>query len=105
MQASFHVFGMELLATLEVRSIHQFFDTFFRLPDRYWRGFLASKLSAVDLLVFAMLTFVSCSGHIRAKLMGHLFTSDSGMYMINSYARLFLGDRGDDANEEAGRRK
>lgn len=91
MQASFHVFGMELLATLEIRSIHQFFETFFRLPDRYWRGFLASKLSSVDLLAFAMLTFVTCSTHIRSKLISHLITSDSGMYMINSYALHFLG--------------
>lgn len=91
MQASFHVFGMELLATLEIRSIHQFFETFFRLPDRYWRGFLASRLSSIDLLVFAMLTFVTCSTHIRGKLIGHLFTSDSGMYMINAYALRFLG--------------
>ena len=82
---------MELLATLEIRSIHQFFETFFRLPDRYWRGFLGSKLSSVDLLAFAMLTFATCSGHIRAKLMGHLVTSDSGIYMINSYALRFLG--------------
>lgn len=100
MQASFHVFGMELLATLEIRSIHQFFDTFFRLPDRYWRGFLASKLSAVDLLVFAMLTFVTCSWHIRGKLMGHLFTSDAGTYMVNSYMLRLLGVGRDESDAE-----
>ena len=90
---------MELLATLEIRSIHQFFETFFRLPDRYWRGFLGSKLSSVDLLAFAMITFATCSGHIRAKLMGHLAT-DSGGYMINSYAQRFLGiGKDDDASD------
>ncbi len=31
-QTAFHVFGMELLATLDLPSINAFFDTFFRLP-------------------------------------------------------------------------
>ncbi len=31
-QTAFHVFGMELLATLDLPSINAFFDTFFKLP-------------------------------------------------------------------------
>jgi lycopene epsilon-cyclase len=31
-QTSFHVFGMELLATLDLASTNAFFDTFFKLP-------------------------------------------------------------------------
>lgn len=86
-QASFHIFGMELLATLDVTKIHEFFDCFFRLPDRYWRGFLASKLSSVDLMAFAMLTFMQCSTGIRAKLVQHLATDVSGGYMLQTYTK------------------
>ncbi len=47
-QAAFHVFGMELLTRLDLASTNQFFSTFFRLPDTYWRGFLASRLSSMQ---------------------------------------------------------
>ena len=42
-QAAFHVFGMELLAKLDLGHTNAFFATFFRLPDFYWRGFLSSR--------------------------------------------------------------
>ena len=42
-QAAFHVFGMELLARLDLGATNDFFRTFFRLPTFYWRGFLASR--------------------------------------------------------------
>lgn len=45
-QASFQVFGMELLCQLDTAATADFFTTFFRLPASYWRGFLASKLSS-----------------------------------------------------------
>lgn len=83
-QASFHVFGMELLCILDVRSIHEFFETFFALPDHYWRGFLASRLSSSDLLVFALLTFATCTNNIRAALMRHLF-DPSFRYLWSMY--------------------
>jgi lycopene epsilon-cyclase len=82
---------MELLATLEVASIHHFFDTFFRLPDRYWRGFLASKLSSSELMVFALLTFVTCSNRTRSELIRHLTTNPSGSYMIRTYGNALFG--------------
>lgn len=84
-QAAFHIFGMELLATFEVASIHNFFTTFFRLPDRYWRGFLASKLSSSELMVFALLTFVSCGTRTRFELLRHLTTNASGGYLVRTY--------------------
>ena len=37
------MFGMELLAKLDLRHTNLFFATFFRLPDFYWRGFLSSR--------------------------------------------------------------
>lgn len=86
-QASFHIFGMELLASLDVGRMHEFFETFFDLPDRFWRGFLASKLTSADLVAFAFLTFVYCSMGIRGKLMAHLLTDPSGGYLLRTYTR------------------
>jgi lycopene epsilon-cyclase len=82
---------MELLATLEVASIHRFFESFFRLPDRYWRGFLASKLSSGNLMVFALLTFVTCSSQTRMELIRHLATNPSGGYMVRTYGNALFG--------------
>ena len=58
MQAAFHVFGMELLAELDLDTTNQFFSAFFRLPAPHWQGFLASRLSSARLIVFAAATFM-----------------------------------------------
>ena len=58
MQAAFHVFGMELLAQLDLDATNQFFEAFFRLPHPYWQGFLASRLSSGKLVLFAAATFL-----------------------------------------------
>ncbi|KAI7843886.1 hypothetical protein COHA_002431 [Chlorella ohadii] len=84
-QASFQVFGMELLCQLDTRATADFFTTFFRLPASFWRGFLASKLSSVDLLSFAMLTWVLAPPNIKAKLVTHFVTDPSGRYMLDAY--------------------
>ena len=73
-QASFHVFGMELLATLDLAATNDFFNTFFRLPDYYWRGFLASQLSAGQLIAFALVVFTLAPFSIKYKLIEHLIT-------------------------------
>ncbi len=65
-QASFHVFGMELLAALDLAATNQFFNTFFSLPSFYWRGFLASNLSSAQLVAFALLTFALAPVRPRA---------------------------------------
>lgn len=83
-QASFHIFGMELLCKLDVANTADFFITFFSLPKYYWQGFLASKLSSTDLLAFAMLTFFLAPVNIKAKLMSHLGTP-AGQYFMNVY--------------------
>jgi lycopene epsilon-cyclase len=90
-QASFHIFGMELLATLDVQGMHEFFETFFCLPDTFWRGFLASKLSSVQLMQFALLMFVKCSAGTRGKLIKHLLTDPSGGYLVRTYTRELRG--------------
>ena len=73
-QASFHVFGMELLATLDLNATNDFFNTFFRLPPFYWRGFLASTLSSGQLIAFALVVFTLAPWNIKYKLIEHLIT-------------------------------
>lgn len=84
-QAAFHVFGMELLCKLDVKNTSDFFTTFFGLPSKYWRGFLASTLSSMDLISFALLTFAIAPINIKAKLVGHLITDPAGKYLIAVY--------------------
>lgn len=84
-QASFHVFGMELLCRLNLQSTSDFFTTFFALPPFFWRGFLGSKLSSVDLLGFALTTFALAPTNIKSQLVMHLATHPAGKYMIDEY--------------------
>ena len=86
-QAAFHVFGMELLACLDLAHTNQFFTTFFRLPDFYWRGFLASSLSSAQLIAFALLTFGLAPISIKSQLIKHLLTNSAGRYLISRYLR------------------
>ncbi|KAL3158840.1 hypothetical protein ABBQ32_011564 [Trebouxia sp. C0010 RCD-2024] len=90
-QAAFHVFGMELLAQLDIQATNNFFSTFFRLPDRYWRGFLASSLSSRQLIVFAMWMMVRAPPSIQFKLMQHMLLDPAGKYMLRTYAGLQTG--------------
>lgn len=84
-QASFHVFGMELLAVLDLSATNAFFSTFFRLPDSYWRGFLSSSLDSSRLVLFALLVFVLAPPSIKLMLMRHLATDPAGKYLIKYY--------------------
>jgi lycopene epsilon-cyclase len=84
-QASFHVFGMELLAALDLGATNDFFNTFFSLPSSYWRGFLASNLSSGQLVAFALLTFAIAPVGIKAKLVSHLLTDPAGQYLYKHY--------------------
>jgi lycopene cyclase-like protein len=56
-QASFNVFGMELLCSLDLPGTNAFFHTFFNLPRFFWHGYLACKLSSLQLIGFALTTF------------------------------------------------
>ena len=86
-QASFHVFGMELLCQLDVKETTDFFSTFFALPKQQWEGFLASKLSSVDLLGFALYTFAIAPVNIKLALVNHLATHPAGAYFIRTYLK------------------
>ena len=85
-QAAFHVFGMELLAQLDIQATNNFFSTFFRLPDKYWRGFLASSLTSRQLIMFAMWMMVRAPPSIQFKLMQHMLLDPAGKYMLRTYA-------------------
>jgi lycopene epsilon-cyclase len=63
---------MELLTTLDLGATNDFFRAFFALPPFYWRGFLGSNLSSVQLLAFAFLVFWLAPVNIKAKLVSHL---------------------------------
>ena len=84
-QASFHIFGMELLAKLSLREINEFFETFFILPEKLWRGFLSSKLSSLELLGFALVFFAYAPNTMRFKLLKHLGEHPAGRLMIQTY--------------------
>lgn len=86
------MFGMELLAKLDLRATNAFFSTFFRLPDFYWRGFLASSLTSPQLIVFALLTFALAPASIQLALMRHLITDPAGSYLIRHYLGMTQSD-------------
>ena len=67
---------MELLAQLELPDISRFFDTFFRLPAYYWKGFLSSSINSSDLLIFALLTLLMAPPTIKARLLTHLMNGE-----------------------------
>jgi len=89
-QSSFQVFGMELLADLDLREMSQFFDTFFVLPERLSRGFLAAELSSGDLCVFAFVFFLKAPNAMRFRLLKHLATHPSGAFLIDTYVQTLL---------------
>jgi len=71
---------MELLADLNLREMSQFFDTFFVLPERLSRGFLAAELSSGDLCLFAFVFFLKAPNAMRFRLLKHLATHPSGAF-------------------------
>lgn len=99
-QASFHVFGMELLASLDLKDTNSFFSTFFSLPTYYWRGFLASRLTSGELIAFALITFVVAPPSIKYKLLEHLATDPAGQYLINAYKRLYTPSEGEEQQQQ-----
>lgn len=87
---SFHVFGMELLAVMDVKSINDFFIAFFSLPEQLWRGFLSSRLDSNQLLFFALYMFAVAPPQMKARLLYHIFTP-SGRYMLSEYKKALSG--------------
>jgi hypothetical protein len=77
------VFGMELLASLDLSATNSFFSTFFALPTFFWRGFLASKLTPTDLVGFALVTFL-LAGRQGSEAVMFLLDSTVAVSLITS---------------------
>lgn len=56
------------------------------LYGRMWKGFLGSKLSSVDLIWFALATFVIAPNSLRFRLVKHLIVDPSGAKLLQTYA-------------------
>ena len=67
-QREFKNFGMEVLLTLDLRSTREFFSAFFSLSDYFWQGFLSSRLSLPELIVFGLSLFSKSSWEMRFSL-------------------------------------
>jgi len=90
-QIGFYQFGMEMLISLRIEQMRNFFSTFFGLPIYFNRGFLASKLNSMELLQFAMMMFFKGNNDLRGLLLAHLVTEGgSGKRLFTSYARPIL---------------
>lgn len=87
-QRAFFQFGLELILQLDTPGIKDFFVTFFRLPEWLWKGFLGSKLSSVDLIWFALATFVVAPNSLRFRLVQHLIQDPSGAKLLQTYTGL-----------------
>ncbi|XP_031473635.1 lycopene epsilon cyclase, chloroplastic isoform X2 [Nymphaea colorata] len=87
-QRAFFLFGLELILQFDVNGVREFFDTFFRLPEWLWKGFLGSKLSSIDLVWFALYMFVIAPNGMRKLLIRHLLSDPSGATLMRTYLNL-----------------
>mmetsp|Transcript_1306 Transcript_1306/g.4544 ORF Transcript_1306/g.4544 Transcript_1306/m.4544 type:complete len:839 (+) Transcript_1306:245-2761(+) len=85
-QKGFHVFGMELILSLQLDQLRGFFRTFYRLPAPLWQGFLSHKLSGLGLVGFAAAVFVIGDNPLRVTLLSHLVSpANSGKRLLDAY--------------------
>lgn len=87
-QRAFFMFGLELILQLDLNGIRMFFDTFFKLPEWLWKGFLAAKLTSAELIWFAIATFIIAPNDLRYRLVRHLMVDPSGSNLIRMYTSL-----------------
>ena len=67
-QREFFNFGMDILLTFNLAQTREFFAAFFSLSDFHWQGFLSSRLSFPQLIVFGLSLFKNCSNSARLNL-------------------------------------
>ena len=60
-------FGMEVLLKLDLPQTRDFFSAFFALSDFHWKGFLSSRLSLPELIVFGLSLFVNLEGKMKVR--------------------------------------
>ena len=85
-QVGFYQFGMELLMSLRIEQMRNFFGTFFALPKELSAGFLGNSLTSVQLLQFALTVFFQGNWELRALLLTHLSSAGAGVRLGKAYA-------------------
>ncbi|KAG2430978.1 hypothetical protein HYH02_013511 [Chlamydomonas schloesseri] len=68
-QRAFFTFGMDVLLSLNLVQIREFFRAFFSLSDFHWHGFLSTRLSLPQLIVFGLTLFWKSSNQARMSLL------------------------------------
>ena len=89
-QVGFYQFGMELLMSLRIEQMRNFFGTFFGLPKDLSAGFLSNDLSSSRLLVFALTCFIQGNWELRARLLTHLASAGAGVRLGEAYLHPLL---------------
>jgi lycopene beta-cyclase len=62
-------YGMEVLLKLNLQQTRDFFAAFFALSDYHWKGFLSSRLSLPELIVFGLTLFVNLENRMKVGLL------------------------------------
>jgi lycopene beta-cyclase len=62
-------FGLEVILKLDLDQTRQFFSAFFAMSDFHWRGFLSSRLSFGELIVFGLALFKNACNEARLNLL------------------------------------
>jgi len=82
----FYQFGMELIMSLRLRDLRGFFQTFYNLPEFFWKGFLSHRLDSAQLLAFAVSVFAIAENSLRIRLLKHLVcASGAGVRLLQAY--------------------
>jgi lycopene beta-cyclase len=67
-QRALFTFGMEVIVQLDLTQMRQFLSAFFALSDFHLRGFLSSRLSVGELILFALTMFANSCNQVRLNL-------------------------------------
>ncbi|GFR49762.1 hypothetical protein Agub_g11924 [Astrephomene gubernaculifera] len=68
-QRAFFNFGMDILLSLDLAQMREFFRAFFSLSDFHWHGFLSTRLSFSQLIAFGLSLFLRSSNAARSSLL------------------------------------
>ncbi|EFJ41647.1 hypothetical protein VOLCADRAFT_107605 [Volvox carteri f. nagariensis] len=68
-QRAFFTFGMDVLLSLDLYEMREFFRAFFSLSSFHWHGFLSTRLSFPQLIVFGLSLFLKSSNAARSSLL------------------------------------
>lgn len=68
-QRAFFTFGMDVLLSLDLGEIREFFSAFFSLSPYHWHGFLSARLAFTELIGFGLNLFLNASNKSRGNLL------------------------------------